>query len=174
MTKNQESSISNSSDAGCGCLLFIIWIIGGVVIGDPLSSRDTARKAKQTEAKQYVSSMNKGQQFYYVEKSVFGTSVDALGLGLKTETTNYKYSLRATKQTAFNYGVSKQPQLKSYVGGVFRVPAKEVVPNAAQNEIITTISILCEADKPGPIKPAEPTYENGEIACGKGTTQVTK
>ncbi|MGB8686576.1 MAG: type IV pilin-like G/H family protein [Microcoleus sp.] len=174
MTKNQESSISNSSDAGCGCLLFIIWIIGGVVIGDPLSSRDTARKAKQSEAKQYVSSTNKGQQAYYAEKSVFGTSVEALKMGIITETKNYKYSVRATKKAAFSYGVSKQKELKSYVGGVFVVPAKEVVPNAAQNEIITTISILCEADKPGPIKPAEATYKNGKIACGKGTTELTK
>lgn len=39
---------------------------------------------------------------------------------------------------------------------------------------ITTTDILCVADFPGSIKPAEPTYENGESACGKGTTQVTR
>jgi hypothetical protein len=33
---------------------------------------------------------------------------------------------------------------------------------------------LCQADDTGTIKPAEPTYQNGKIACGKGTTQVTK
>ena len=41
----------------------------------------------------------------------------------------------------------------------------------AAKEKITTTSILCEADFPGTIKPAEPTYEKGKIACGKGTTQ---
>jgi hypothetical protein len=173
MTKNQEPIVNNAVYGGCGCLLFIICIGVAPAFVLPIFLNST-NTSKQSEAKQFVGSMNRAQQAYYAEKSVFSTSVDALGIGIKTETTNYKYSLRATKQTAFNYGVSKQPQLKSYVGGVFRVPAKEVVPNAAPNEIITTISILCQADDTGTIKPAEPTYENGKIACGKGTTIVPK
>jgi hypothetical protein len=68
--------------------------------------------------------MNKAQQAVFIEKSAFATSVNALGLGLKTETTTFKYSVRATKKAAFNYAVSKQKDLKSYVGGVFLVPAK--------------------------------------------------
>jgi type II secretory pathway pseudopilin PulG len=134
---------------------------------------NSTNRSKQSEAKQYVSSMNKAQQAYFAEKSVFSSSVNALGLGIKTETTNYKYSVRATKQTAFNYGVSKQPELKSYVGGVFLVPVKKIDPNAGKDGI-TTISIFCEGDSPGTIKPAEPTYENGKSACGKGTTKVTR
>jgi type IV pilus assembly protein PilA len=47
---------------------------------------------KQGEAREYVSSINKGQQAYFAEKSVFSTSVKALGIGIKTETENYKYS----------------------------------------------------------------------------------
>ncbi|MEG3900001.1 type IV pilin-like G/H family protein, partial [Microcoleus sp. SVA1_B6] len=71
-----------------------------------------------------------------------------------------------------NYGVSKQ-ELKSCIGGVFVVPGKEVDAKAAKNKM-TTASILCQADSAGTSKPAEPTYENGKIACGKGTTEVTK
>ncbi|HSF75503.1 MAG TPA: type IV pilin-like G/H family protein, partial [Microcoleus sp.] len=92
---------------------------------------------------------------------------------IKTETTNFKYSIRATKKAAFNYGLSKKKDLKSYVGGVFLVPAKNFEPNAAKEERTTT-SIFCQADSPGTIQPAEPTYENGKIACGKGTTPVTR
>jgi hypothetical protein len=117
--------------------------------------------------------MNKAQQAVFIEKSAFATSVDALGLGIKTETKNYLYSVRATKQTAFHYGVSKQRQLESYVGGVFLVPVKKIESNAAKDGI-TTIFILCEADSPDTIKPAEPIYKNGKIACGKGTRQVTR
>jgi type IV pilus assembly protein PilA len=95
-----------------------------------------------------------------------------LGIGIKTETRNFNYSIRATKKAAFNYAVAKGKNLKSYVGGVFVVPAKNFEPNAAKEEITTT-SILCVSDFPGSIKPAEPTYENGKSACGKGTTQVT-
>jgi len=172
MTKYQESSISNSGYNGCGCLLFLMFfgVIGAIAL-PPFLSRVT--KAKQSENKQYVSAMNKAQQAVFIETSAFATSFDALGIGIKTETTNFKYSIRATKKAAFNYGVAKDNNLKSYVGGVFRVPAKNFESNAAKEEITTT-SILCEADSPGTIKPAEPTYENGKIACGKGTTKVSK
>ncbi|MEG3917699.1 type IV pilin-like G/H family protein [Microcoleus sp. T3_A4] len=173
MTKNQEAIVRNAASRGCGCLLLItgIGVMNGIAV--PFYLNKTNR-SKQAEAKQYVSSINKAQQAYFAEKRLFSSSVNALELGIKTETTNYKYSVRATKKTAFNYGVSKQPQLKSYVGGVFLVPVKEVEPKAAKDEIITTISIFCQADSPGTIKPAEPTYENGKIACGQGTRQVPK
>ncbi|WP_293149345.1 MULTISPECIES: type IV pilin-like G/H family protein [unclassified Microcoleus] len=176
MTKNQESIVDKGAYGGCRFLcrfLFLIICVGVAnMIILPIFLGVTT-KNKQSEAKRIVSIMNKNQQSYYAEKSVFSPSVDALAIGIKTETTNYKYSVRATKKAAFSYGVSKQPELKSSVGGVFVVPAKEVVPNAAKDEI-KTISILCKADNRSTFKPAEPTYENGKIACGEGTTEVTK
>ncbi|MEG5040420.1 MULTISPECIES: type IV pilin-like G/H family protein [unclassified Microcoleus] len=172
MTKSQESSISNAAYGGCGCLLLLmgIGVVSAMVL--PLFL-NIGHLPKQSENKQYVSSMNKGQQAYLAENNAFSSSVAALGLGIKTETTNFKYSIRATKKAAFNYGVSKKKDLKSYVGGVFIVSAKKFEPNAAKEEITTT-SILCGADSPGTIKPAEPIYQNGKIACGKDTTQVTR
>jgi type II secretory pathway pseudopilin PulG len=154
---------------GCGCLLLLmgIGVIGAIALPSFLYQPG---KSKQSENKQYVSAMNKAQQAVFIETSAFATSLDALGLGIKTETTNFKYSIRATKKAAFNYAVAKGNYFKSYVGGVFMVPAKNFEPNAAKEERTTT-SILCEADSPGTIKPAEPTYEKGKIACGKGTTQ---
>ncbi|MEG4810833.1 type IV pilin-like G/H family protein [Microcoleus sp. F8-D3] len=174
----QDSKSASISPNGCGCLLLLmgIGVIGAIALSSlflDASDKPMISKAKQSEAKHYVGSMNRAQQALFIEKSAFATSVNVLGLGIKTETTNYKYSVRATKQTAFNYGVSNQKDLKSYVGGVFLVPAKNFEPNAAKEEITTTF-ILCEADIPGPIKPAEPTYENGKIACGQGTKEVTK
>jgi len=172
MTKYQESSISNAAYGGCGCLLLLMGI--GVISAIALPSfLRQGGKAKQSENKQYVSAMNKAQQAVFIETSAFATSFDALGIGIKTETTNFKYSIRATNKAAFNYGVSKEKDLKSYVGGVFLVPAKNFEPNAAKEERTTT-SILCEADSPGTIKPAEPTYKNGKIACSKGTTKRYK
>jgi type IV pilus assembly protein PilA len=146
------------------------------------SSASMVTKSKQSEAKQYVSSMNKGQQAYFAENSAFGNSVAALGLGIRTETINYKYSTRATQTASFNYGVAKDKTLKNYVGGVFLVPAKKLDPNARRDEM-TTESILCETEKrpwfrvkrtDEPDEPAEPMYQNGEVICGKGTTEVTK
>ncbi|UNU24675.1 type IV pilin-like G/H family protein [Microcoleus vaginatus] len=147
-----------------------IGVIGAIALPS-LFQDTTCGNTPTMEPRQYVGSMNRAQKALFIEKSAFATSFDALGLGIKTETTNFKYSIRATKKAAFNYGVSKKKDLKSYVGGVFIVPAKNFEPNAAKEERTTT-SILCEADSPGTINPAEPTYENGKIACGKGTTQL--
>jgi type IV pilus assembly protein PilA len=168
----QDSHSASISPNGCGCLLLLMLL--GIVSAVFSAGFFNSCGAKQSEVKQYVSSMNKGQQAYFAEKSVFGTSIEALGLGIKTETANYKYSLRATKKAAFSYGVSKRKESKGYVGGVFVVSAKEVDPSGAKHEILTTESIICEADKPGTIQPAEPTYKNGEVVCGKGTIQTVK
>ena len=164
--RQEDSQLNSTLLNGCGCLV-ILMILTAIALPSFLNM---ANKSKQSEAKQYVSSMNKGQQAYFAENSDFAISIDALGLGMKTETTNYKYSLHSTKQAAFNYGVSKQEKLPSYVGSVLLVPT---YPNAPKNEITTT-SILCEADDRGTIEPAEPIYQNGKVICGKGTTQVTK
>ena len=179
----------------CGCLLLVygatsllpwgLFFTFGIkdkqveVFVPPLVTM--AIKALQSEAKQYLSSMNKGQQAYFAETSAFSNSIPALGLGLKTETNNYKYSLRVTQTASFHYAVAKNKTLKNYVGGVFLVPAKNLDPNARRAEI-TTLTILCETEKrpffkvkrtDEPDEPAEPIYQNGEIICGKGTTKLT-
>ena len=159
--RQEDSQLNSTLLNGCGCLV-ILMILTAIALPSFLNM---ANKSKQSEAKQYVSSMNKGQQAYFAENSDFAISIDALGLGMKTETTNYKYSLHSTKQAAFNYGVSKQKTEKSYVGAVFLVPAKDGR---------YTTSILCESDDRGTIEPAEPIYQNGKVICGKGTTAVTK
>jgi len=169
MSQRDYNSASFSPN-GCGCLVLLILLTPVIVLVLPSFMCINTNKPKQSEGKQYVGSMNRAQQAKLAENGTFATSVNALGLGLKTETTNYKYSLRATKQAAFNYGVSKQEKEKSFVGGVFLVPA---YPNAPKDEMMTQ-AILCKADSPGTIKPAEPTYQNGKLICGKGTTQVTK
>lgn len=165
---NSKSASTSANGCGCLVLLMCIGVIGAIALPSFLARLN---HGDRSEVRLTVISMSKAQQAYFAEKSAFATSVDALGLGIKTETTNYKYSVHGTKKAAFNYGVSKQEKLKSWVGGVFAVPYQEVDPNAAKDEIIT-IPIFCQADSPGTIKPAEPTYQNGKVICGKGTTQV--
>ena len=166
----QDSKSASLSPNGCGCLLLLMGIgaIGALIVPSYLNK---VWNIKQSEAREYVSSINKGQQAYFAEKSVFSTSVKALGIGMKTETENYKYSLLTTKKATFNYGVSKQKDIKSFVAGVFVIPATKVEPNASKNKTTTT-SILCRADSPGTIRPPEPTNQNGKIAWATGTIEV--
>jgi type II secretory pathway pseudopilin PulG len=151
-------------------LLMVIGVFVGIVRPSFLAK---VRKIKQAEAREYVSSLNKGQQAYFSKKNVFSTSVKALEIGIKNETENYQYSLFTTNKATFNYGVSQQKYLKSYVGGVFVIPAKKFDSNASKNKITTT-SILCKADSAGTIKLPEPTNQNGKIACATGTIELTQ
>jgi hypothetical protein len=128
-------------------------------------------KAKLSEPKQYVASMNLGQRAKYAENGAFSNSIKALGLGLKTQTINYNYSIIATKNAAFSYAVSimETKDLTSYVGAVFLVP----VSQAANNEK-TTVSIICAANSPGKTQPPDPILQNNNPVCAAGSSLVTK
>jgi type IV pilus assembly protein PilA len=132
-----------------------------------------ATKARQSEGKTYVGSMNRAQQAYQLENNAFTDSLDKLGLGIRSETESYSYSIRlgtqtGINQTVFNYGTSKRGNLKSYVGGVFVVP----VPNSPSE--YTTQAILCETDIPTNTLPSPPTNENGVLTCSLDTKQIGK
>ena len=133
------------------------------------SSSGCGGKAKLSEPKQYVSSMNKGQQAKYAEDGAFSDSINALGLGLKTQTTNYNYSTISTKNAAFSYGVARSNNLRSYVGAVFLVPVSQ-----AANKEKTTVSILCAANSPGDTQPPAPILQKGNPVCAAGSSEVTK
>lgn len=116
MTRKQELMRNLIGDGWR--ILLICMFIALLDLPSTLSYLSQRNRAKESEAKMYVGFMNRAQQALFIDKSAFGTSVNALGIGIKKETTNYKYSVITTKQTAFNYGVSKQKYLKSYVGGL--------------------------------------------------------
>ena len=77
-----------------------------------------ANKAKQSEAKQYVASMNKGQQAVFTEKTSFASKIPDLGLGIKSETENYKYQIHqmSNNSVVVAFAEPKNSYLKGYVG----------------------------------------------------------
>ena len=116
--------------------------------------------AGAAEAKQYLMALNRSQQAYYAEKSGFTSSITNLTGGTHPENDNYRYSIRIGNKAVFNYAISLQANLKSFVGGVF------VTGN-------TTQTILCEASVAGRATPANPTNNKGVLACGANTAKVT-
>ena len=92
-------------------LLVVIVIIGVLTAIFMPNFLGCANKAKQSEARTYVGSMNRGQQAYFIEKDAFANSIEKLGLGIKTKTVNYQYSMQTTPKTAFSYGVALKIQL---------------------------------------------------------------
>ena len=76
--------------------LLVVIIIIGILSAIALPSfLNQANKARESEAKQYVGSMNRAQQAEYLEWSKFTTDFGNLGLGIASNTTNYVYSIGA-------------------------------------------------------------------------------
>lgn len=145
-------------------VIIIIGILAAIALPSFLSQ---ANKAKQSEGKQYISSINKGQQAYFVENNGFGSDVTQLGIGLKTQTSNYVYAISAT--TTSNVGSLASPlntsALKGYAGGVGLV----LVPGS---DAKTAQSVLCETTAPG--TPVATTNDGTVVGCAAAMTVVTK
>ncbi|MEG4394400.1 type IV pilin-like G/H family protein [Microcoleus sp. BROC3] len=179
LNKQAASSEKNlppdkKSKSWVGILLritFIYFPLGSIIVGAIAlpSVVGCGGKAKLSEAKQYVNSMNRAQQAKYAEDGAFSNSVNALGLGIKTQTTNYNYSTISTKNAAFSYGVARSNNLTSYVGAVFLVPVSQ-----AANKEKTTVSILCAANYAGNTQPPAPILQKGNPVCATGTESLAK
>jgi len=118
-------------------VIIIIGILSAIALPAFLSQ---ANKAKQSEAKQYVSSINKSQQAFYVEQGKFsidGTGTE-LGIGIKTQTTNYQYVISGVPTTGGIVNVSPIP-----LGGALKGYAGSVALITVGNDR-TTSSIICQ------------------------------
>lgn len=142
-------------------VIIIIGILSAIALPSFLSQ---ANKAKQSEAKQYLSSINKGQQAYFAENTKFADQITNLGIGLKTQTSNYTYGIGVPAGGATSGATpATNSPLRSYAGAVGLVTAGEAK---------STQSILCEGGAG-----AAPTAltPNGSDAPTCGTmTEVTK
>ena len=144
-------------------VIIIIGILSAIALPSFLSQ---ANKAKQSEAKQYISSINKAQQAYFAENTVFSSDISNLGIGLKSQTSNYTYSIGApTGGVSSAASPGANSPLKGYAGVVALV-------GTGGNEAKTTQSILCESGAglaPTAIVPDGTTVPT----CGT-MTEVTK
>ncbi|OLP18898.1 hypothetical protein BST81_08255 [Leptolyngbya sp. 'hensonii'] len=130
--------------------LLVVIIIIGILSAIALPSfLNQANKAKQSEAKQNVGSMNRAQTAYMAENSVFGSTVQVLGLGIQTQTVNYYYTIapvayvgEAYTQTVNSAAASLKGPLRSYMGGV-------ALGTVQETSETTTLSVLCETKQVG-------------------------
>ncbi|MDF0555264.1 type IV pilin-like G/H family protein [Kamptonema sp. UHCC 0994] len=152
--------------------LLVVIIIIGILSAIALPSfLNQANKAKQSEAKQYTGSMNRAQQAKYAENNKFA-DFDNLGLGIKTQTTNYIYSVApttpdTTTQAVANIGSPQGPALKGYTGTV------QLGTSAGAESETTTIAVLCEAGKAGSTA-AQATGAGNALTCVSPDTEVSK
>ncbi|NEP54203.1 MAG: general secretion pathway protein GspH, partial [Moorea sp. SIO3C2] len=103
-----------------------------------------ANKAKQSEARTYVGSMNRAQQAYFLENDQFlidEKDFGQLGLGIATETKNYSYGVVAKGNNVSNYADlnNTDSALRAYQGAV-------IVGTLTDTSEVTTLAVLCEAE----------------------------
>ncbi|MFO0192479.1 MAG: type IV pilin-like G/H family protein [Pseudanabaena sp.] len=129
--------------------LLVVIIIIGILAAIALPSfLNQAAKARQSEAKTYVGSMNRTQQAYYLEKQQFATNLDTLALGVPQTTDNYGYFTTGSSKGAVSSNANSLSRatpvptnLKAYAGAV------NIATPAGSNEA-TTLSTIAEATLP--------------------------
>lgn len=150
--------------------LLVVIIIIGILAAIALPSfLNQSNKAKQSEAKTYVGTLNKGQQAYFTEKNRFGSNIEILGIGVKASTVNYTYatsnsvytSAEASSNNATSHAVPEGVALRAYTGMV-------QLNQVASTSDVTSLAVLCEANAPGPagtVVPA-PAVSGGPVCTG--------
>jgi type IV pilus assembly protein PilA len=176
-TKFLQHLLNKKDNAGFTLIeLLVVIIIIGILSAIALPSfLNQANKAKQSEAKTYVGSMNRAQQAFYLEKSKFVngdvTNFANLGLGVATSTSNYKYTITgggAGASTVINHSITivertntainKTASVKAYLGGV----SLATVQGTGE---ASTLAVLCEG-KSAPVN-GGPTGDDDGVAFTK-------
>jgi serine/threonine protein kinase len=128
-----------------------------------------AHNIKQAEAIQNVGAMNRAQEAYFLENDEFADSVLEV-IGIKTQTQNYQYSIRATPLAVFNYATPRDKYIKGYVGAVFLTSLDESLGE------FLTVQLMCETNSPGWLpnwfnipRPADPIVRGNVVECAPNT-----
>ncbi|MBE9078728.1 type IV pilin-like G/H family protein [Romeria aff. gracilis LEGE 07310] len=166
----QHFSKKNKSGGFTLIELLVVIIIIGILSAIALPSfLNQANKAKQSEGKTYVGSMNRAQQAYFLENGAFTDSVDTLGLGVNTRTNNYTYAIPTDAADlatqALNGATPTSAALKSYAGGVKL--------GTATGGNATTLAVLCEADTAGTTQPTATFPTDGDPSCADDWTNLS-
>ncbi len=152
-------------------VIIIIGILAAIALPSLLSQ---VNKGKQAEAKQNVGALNRAQQAFFLENDGFATDVPSAGIGIKTQTVNYFYSVTQTgaalgvnglPQAVNNVGSALGNTLKSYVGQNFTS-----VGDTLTSEVLT-LGFVCETDEigpPGATRAIGEQVANGATACPTG------
>ena len=125
--------------------LLVVIIIIGILAAIALPSfLNQANKARQSEAKTYVGSLNRGQQAYFLENTnTFATDIPSLGLGIKTQSSNYTYATGGgtSSVSSGTPEASVANTLAGYAGLVWVTTTGEKTTLAGLCENVTTASI---------------------------------
>ncbi|MEL7039747.1 MAG: type IV pilin-like G/H family protein, partial [Cyanobacteria bacterium J06592_8] len=154
--------------------LLVVIIIIGILSAIALPSfLNQANKAKESEAKQYLASINKGQQAYFTEKGAFTDGIESLGVGIKTQTDNYDYTCASEAGVVNCKAEARKDALRSYLGAVYLI---QVQAGGGTGGEATSRSLLCQTQTPTQTIPgtiASPGSTGFTAGADPGCTTIT-
>jgi type IV pilus assembly protein PilA len=147
--------------------LLVVIIIIGILAAIALPSfLNQAAKAKQSEGKNYVGSVNRAQQAYRIDATAFTTDFDKLEIGIPTSTKDYSYSIQAGQSTA---GIKAAPTdggtLRAYSGLV------EILTGAGAGQ---TRAWACQTTVPSATAPSITVGQTTATAACNGVDNVMR
>ena len=166
--------------------LLVVIIIIGILSAIALPSfLNQANKARQSEAKTYVGSINRGQQAYFLENNEFGPNIQSIGIGVKEDTENYEYVSAALNDgdfAALTTATAKNEALRGYLGGVQLTEIAGAAPapgDPVTSDEATTLAVLCEALDAGTTALTAANLDSfgnalqtTEVECGTGVKSI--
>jgi type IV pilus assembly protein PilA len=116
-------------------VVIIIGILSAIALPNFLNQ---SAKAKQSEAKTTIGSVNSAQTAYRQENAEFAGTMPELALGLPAATANYTYTIAGTEDLGTITAAKTDTALKAYSGASARHT------DATTNQSIIN-SVICEA-----------------------------
>ncbi len=96
--------------------LLVVIIIIGILSAIALPSfLNQAAKAKQSEAKTYVGSVNRAQQSYRIENTSFAGDINSLQIGIPTSTDFYDYTINTTTPVSSSTSILETAKDNTYL-----------------------------------------------------------
>jgi len=129
-------------------VIIIIGILAAIALPSLLSQ---VNKGKQAEAKQNIGSVNRAQQAYFLENDSFATDLVSVGIGIKSQSVNYRYTLKPGTAVddkigqVNNNALARGKTLKSYLGQNFTT-----IGDTATSEVLT-LGLVCETTAIGDV-----------------------
>ena len=181
---------------GLVCLL-LLGLIGAVVLPSFLSP--SHRIIRRPEAFDKISRMNREQKVHFIENNSYAKSLNDLQRNEELQryfkSQKYHYSIQGLDNTAFQYGISLQPdllkintvkhwfvfthtypeyELPSYLGVVWEKPNPNADLDETQSDL-QMFSILCESTYPYLLEEGfQPSSQNGDFHCPEGMKLVER
>lgn len=176
-----DANAEDSNASGLNSTLLYIGVGAGgtlliftfIALGKMNSSTDQLNRARQSEAKTYVSSLTKGQQYFFIEKEKWAKTIEETDVGIKAESDNYRYNVQnvdsiktvdiknypgITVQTA----TAKKEGLKSYLGAAYL--------SGSSSSDVSPIAIFCESNEPTTKESGLPKFDGQALQCPDGYT----